>query len=483
MSKEQTNAKKLVTEATDWIDECIITCATRDYKFWYTYCRGVLNARFKYRGGYEDFSRPVYNLIYGIVDEYYSGFGEKAGNMSLEVILNLSNERRLRGEISDQDMQTIIATVTGFWAVELATIQTFATSCFHLWLDRKRTLQLVSGVTGGKLQLAEDVITQLQSVRRISAGAVSRRAPTALEAVAAAHQVKTPGVCFPLPSLGEFSIPLGGGLIPGEMGLIITPPNGGKTVLANQIAADIALSRRKVVLVTTEQSADQMYWRQYSNVARIDFKKLARGYEPALMNERENTKILKYATRVDPYLRISDWSQNPDTIENGIEPLVEDYIEEGWKPDVLVFDWLGGGMDETEDDQKLQDHMIRVTKTLRDICSKKHGISVILFAQASEAQTENVIRVRASHAYNCKMLHTFADWGLGISLLRAKGQAQTEMEGEDILPQQWFNFFKSRNAPGSCFKFEREFQYQRFRPVSASVFQKDPLADGSNEQT
>lgn len=477
MSNDLSYAKTLVTSNTDFIDECIIICAVRDYKFWYTYCRDAVNARFKYKGGYEDFNRPVYNLIYEIVNEYYSGFGEKAGNMSLEIVLNLADERRRKGLISDQDMSAVIETVTGFWAVDLSTFQTFAHACFHLWLDRKRTLQLVSGVAGGKWQMAEDVINQLQGVRRISHKATANRAPTALEAVSAAHEVTVPGISYPLPSLGEFSIPLGGGLIPGEMGLIITPPNGGKTVLANQITVDIALSRRNVVLVTTEQSASQMYWRQYSNVARIDFKKLALGYEPKTLNERENAKILKYATRVDPYLRISDWSQNPDTIEGGIEPLVENYIEEGWKPDVLVFDWLGGGMDITEEDQKTQDHMIRVTKTLRDICSKKYGISVVLFAQASESQTENVVRVRAVHAYNCKMLHTFADWGLGISLLRAKGPAQTEMEGEDILPQQWFNFFKSRNAPGSCFKFEREFQYQRFRPVSASVFQKDPLAD------
>ena len=468
----------MLAGAGTFVDEAVLVCAIRNRKFWNEFCRGRLNSKredSKY-DRYEDFVRPVHNLLYSITDQCHEALGDGQQEIPEVILLNVLENYRGDGKITPDEFQAAVASCANYWQLNAEQLLVMAKQLFSTWFEQRRTHQLAQFIqTTRSVVSVGDVLERLRGISRAASGlSKEQRAPTILESLKKAHEDPEVLESYPLPSLGDFAAPLGGGIVPGELGLIITPPNGGKTVLANQMCADLALSKRRVVLVTTEQSANQMYWRQFSNLGNIDFTRLARGYDPKQFTDKENARIATYCERVDPYLRIDDWSQNPGTIETNLEPMFQNYLEDGFQPEVLIFDWLGGGLSQLQAD-KMRDHMIAVARTLRTIC-KSFGAGGVLFAQANAEQTKNTPHLDGTHADNCKMLHTFADWGCGISTLTDKERGAAGSGKEQIAKRQCFNFFKTRNATTNYFWYERDFKYQRWRQESGTTFYRDPLA-------
>lgn len=469
----------LLSTCGPFVDEAILVCAIRSRKFWKEYCAGRINT-LKEDSKYEkfnDFIKPAHNLLYNTANQCHTAFNDTQEEIPEIILLNVLDSYLKAGQITDDDFTAAIRSADTFWHPDINQLVIVASSMFLQWFELRRTQQLATRIQSTKsVVTVSDVLAQLRGITKAASGLTkTSKAPTALQALQAAQENPVVLTTYPMPSLGDFGIPLGGGIVPGELGLIITPPNGGKTVLANQMAADLSLSKRNVVLVTTEQSANQMYWRQYSNIGNIDFTKLALGYDPKKFTEKENARITEYCTRVDPYLRISDWSQDPGTIELRLEPMLQEYVDEGFQPEIVLFDWLGGGLSNM-DEHKLRDHMIAVARVLRQTC-RAFGAGCVLFSQANANLVEKVTFVGPAHIDNCKMLHTFADWGCGISALADKDRDKS-VEGTgkaQIAKRQCFNFFKTRNALQNFFWYERDFKYQRWRQESGTTFYRDPL--------
>lgn len=459
-------AKLLVGTNLEWIEECVLFCVIKDYAFWRTHCKGLVNETMDRFGKsrHSDFTKPVDNILYGLADQYYSGFEEEAGQITTDVLLNLLNEVYKKNNCSFEEFQAGVNRITEAQQVDLGEIKPFTETAFPYWLDRKRTLYYSARAGRDPRITSDELLENLRDVQRLATS--GQQIPSKGIMHCMEHPEEAATVFYPVTSLRECNLPLGGGLVPTDLGLVITAPNGGKTVLANQIAADIALSRRKVVLITTEQSEPDMYARQFSAVCNIPFDKLNHGFNPEKLTEDEIRRCRNYAKRVSEYMIVCDWSGSSRTIGRDIRPTLEKLESGGFKPDVVIMDWLGGGMDEPKDEVKLRDAMISTSKTFRNYC-REYNAAGVLFAQANEEQIRGVERVGGSHVDNCKMLHEYADWGVGISLLRAKDGSDSET---DIQRNQKFNFFKARRNPGTLFKVERDFKYQRFKVLNDSVF-------------
>lgn len=459
--------KTLVGTNLAWIEEAIVICALRIPDFWRAQCKDRINKQTK-GFVYQDFTKTTHQILYDIANSYYSSFFD-SGPLTVEITLNMLAADYNEDKFTQEDFRAALKFVNDAWGHDLSKFEDFIYDAVPHWLNRRRTEQIASRVPTSKSLVAKDLMDRLRDVETDTAAAEREEIPTFAEYLNnVENRLEKPKVCYPLPSLGGFNAFLGGGLVPGELGLIIIPSSGGKTVLANQMSSDLSLSEVNTILVTTEQSYDQMYTRQISANCDIPFSKVNRGLDVDTLSAGEMENIKAYQQRVSPYLRVEDLSLNPTNLLTDLDSILHRYTEDGFKPQVLILDWLGCGMTHMDSGER-SNFMSGAIKSLRDQC-KKHDCAVVVFAQGHPMETKNKPYVQATDATGCKTLHVYADWGCGISLLE-----NTVSDGDSAGDQlnarktQNANFFKTRHAPPGRMSLDRDFAYQRWKITENAV--------------
>lgn len=107
--------------------------------------------------------------------------------------------------------------------------------------------------------------------------------------------------------VGEFDRVLGGGIVPGAVILLSGEPGVGKSTLLLNVAAKVAQSKRKVLYISAEESAGQVYLRAQRTDGLVDSLFLA--------NEGDLGSILGHIEQTQPDLLIIDSIQ---TISSGV---------------------------------------------------------------------------------------------------------------------------------------------------------------------
>lgn len=454
-------ADTLVQTNTGWIEEGIIFNVLRKPDFWRMYCKGKINS---YEDGvkYNDFSRPIHGLLYDLADQYYEAFPD-AGALTETVVINLVNSEVLAGNCTPDDLAQAIDVAREAFDADLDKFAAWMNVVVPKWLVHRRVKQLTGPVPTSRDVNAKLLLQRLN--RQVQKGSEGDREkiPNPMEYLERVKEgVEKPKEFYPIMSLGRFNNYLGGGLIPGEQGLIIIPSGGGKTVMANQMAGDLALTNKNVILVTTEQSYAEMYVRQYACHCNIPFKSVQRGLEMEKLSETERNMIHNYVQRVTPHLRVEDLTRNSANLETDLLSIFDRFEDEGFHPEVLIVDWLGCGLDHLDTGDKSA-FMIRVMKSLQKQCEERHVASVI-FAQGHPLKTKNVKFVQATDAAFCNLLHMYAHWGCGVSLLQEKvGDGEVGTDRMNARKTQFANFFKTRYDATGRLAMDREFAYQRWQ--------------------
>lgn len=456
-----------------WLEEGILVSACRSRAFWEQHCRGLVN---KAVSGmyYRDFTRAIDNTLYDLADGYHALVESRVHEpkerpeLSLEVLLNMLMSELQAGNISPDDFRVGSAAVHELWSFDLATFSPFCSIVVPLWLNRKRTQQLAASTMSQKGADAETLLGHLQRVQERTAGMSRRKMMTFAELMDRGgietdeHQNRV----FPINSLPIVNRSMGGGLIQNLCGLVICPSNGGKTVIANQFGSDLARQGFNVLIVSTEHTVEEMFVRQLSCNCDIDFVRLANGYRSKDFSAAENSKIRSFVERVGPHIRIEDLTTNPLSLGNDVAALIRRLKdEEDFCTQVLIVDWLGSKLGESMESAQLSLYLTNTLDQVRDQC-RQESVAGLVMAQAKPDAVVNVSRVNSSHAAWCKTLHIHADWAFGVSLLEKQDQelnTSNSQGPQDIFrAEQFFNFFKTRNAPTGHIKVRRDFKYQRF---------------------
>lgn len=270
---------------------------------------------------------------------------------------------------------------------------------------------------------------------------------------------------IPVNSVPGFNVGLGGGLGKKEHMLIIAPSGAGKTVLACQIAACLALSRQKVMLITTEQSPVELVPRIISAQCSIPFNIIKDGgnYND-LLSADQYLKYSQLMDAIEPYLIFQDWSEVTDmSVVDDLDQMVAEEKERGGL-DCVILDWIGGALG-TEKTKK-KDELRLIYQSAADAMAgiaKKHDLSAVSFAQAT-ALSINKAKIGFTDTAECKTMHTAATSCAGVSALYSQGD-----DSEDTYAvRQLLYFSKSRKSQGRIFELKRDFGFQRF-----SLFRKD----------
>lgn len=272
---------------------------------------------------------------------------------------------------------------------------------------------------------------------------------------------------------------LGGGFGRREATMIAGINGGGKTVLACQLAFDFARFGAKVMLFTTEQKPYQLIQRILANAASIPISEFInrRDFDPSDLTEREVANVPEYLWTDPLYsekmqiaaevLRTGiycvDWAEGQGfTIANHFENEVEAVEMLGWNPDVVIFDWIGGGLEKMKDHDKLR-HLYQESADFLVDHAKKTNRAVITMAQLDKTKATNKPTIRMDWLSECKtMTNNFTNF-IGISSMLE--QAGEHGSNRNFAQRQYLSCGKSRFGAGGCVPVDAMFKFQRFTSV------------------
>lgn len=127
---------------------------------------------------------------------------------------------------------------------------------------------------------------------------------------------------------------LGGGLAGGELGLVVGPPNRGKTAALINLAVGAMLARKNVIYFGLEGAERDVAIRFDMRISRIDKDHLQKGYKDVQNSVSYFHKLLKST------LIIKMYAQEEATVNDLDQYLTYEEMARGFKPDVVFIDYL-----------------------------------------------------------------------------------------------------------------------------------------------
>lgn len=253
-----------------------------------------------------------------------------------------------------------------------------------------------------------------------------------------------------------------GGLGRQEHVIFCAPTGGGKTVMACQIAADIACGKKQVLYISTEQPDRELHPRIVSALTGIDFSVIKDGGDlRKILSPGQVKMVEEVIARLQPYLHIVNWIGTGKNVKADLEATVRRFIEAHGTIDLLVFDWYGSALGDSMDPAVKRQMYMDAAWKLKQM-AVMYNMACVSFAMAG-AKANNVARITEEHLAECKMIHQNADAAFGISALKTSDDGSSSQAAYS--DRQFINCFKARKGKGLFFDVQRDFKYQRFRKL------------------
>ena len=284
-------------------------------------------------------------------------------------------------------------------------------------------------------------------------------------------------------SIQGLNLATGGGFAKQEAVMIFAPESCGKTVIATQLARDYAEQNLNVLFVSTEQGQNELYPRFISNYCNIPFDKVKNGINTKALTDTQKASMQQWHTKIgSKRLKIVEWGGTAVDAKVKMEPLIKNLAKEGWKADVVIFDWLGGGLGELAN-KDLQ-YMRLMFKNMADtFCRipRKHDLIFIYMMQASIGTALNKKLLDQSDLGECKGAGQNAAWGFAISGMHESRSGKNEVmstKKQTWADEQFIHPFKVRKSCGGWFSVKRDFGYQRFKDNDDRLTSEDEKTVG-----
>lgn len=272
-----------------------------------------------------------------------------------------------------------------------------------------------------------------------------------------------------------FNEVLGGGLGKKEHIIVCAPTGQGKTIFAAQLAAHVAMSKKHVLFISTEQDHTQNEPRFISCGSKdpgldkgkyqaIPFRLVVDGVDKAMkenrLNDKQKATVLHMRELLAPYLHMVDWIDGRKNV-NDIPSLVQRARKQFGAVDFVVLDWIGAALANGYRGQELREVYYNAATVMKELAISEN-VAVMSMAQTTK-DGFNKKAITENELAECKSLHWQATAAFGISAIRASNLDEIGSEGvETYSNNQYINTFKSRKAKGLIFPIKRDFDYQRF---------------------
>lgn len=504
MIKELKDVKKFIKESNSYYENCLLYTIINNSKFWEATCLYNINVKKDKYSTYNDFSKPIDNTLYNIINLFYnalkgSGLLSDKSKIDKGIITGLLENKLKDNYVSIDDVNNIKSRLDEIEGVaassDITSIGEIVESCFDYWLDTRRVKQVASEA----LRNGGDTQDILDSIKEAS-GAISRSNSidrrSIRDVISSYNNVDDIDTWerIPIANLHQLSHAMNGGIKKKECMLIIAPPGGGKTTCSCQVAVGLALSGKKVVYITTEQEDTEIYPKMVSCGANIPYDKIMDGFMkrdakgnlvPVLSNE-EMELATEFSDNVEGKIFFENWCTSGAKIKSQLNNTIEQYIK-SVGIDVVIIDWLGGGVDmEAINGDKKRFFLDECCRIIKE-AAQKYNVAIITCAQASSAKAESIKYVTSAEISEHTMMHTYFTWALGISSLGINKKGNYNGEVDNANTKQYFNLFKTRKSKGIAYPVTTDFGFSRFLETYGDINTEESIianeANKSNKES
>ena len=314
-----------------------------------------------------------------------------------------------------------------------------------------------------------------EAVTKSRQATASMRTDLLIPGDAFVHAKRTVMPFVTLPEFKNLCDGLGGGFFWGDTTMIAAINSGGKTVLATQLADCFIKDGYRVAMFTTELRPDELFVRAVCNRLEIKIERMTKIDSVDPLKPTEVAYIPEWLWR-DPKLSVeleqmrteyrermlyADWSRGEGmSALSNFEPTMTTVERRGFDPHVIIFDWIGGGIDELKDPDKLR-HYYSATANLLINHGKRTNRIMITCAQLDKTKVSgktsfvNQSMIAESRAMSNNMKNF-----IGITTM-----ADTQPRpGENAVHRfQHLCLAKAtRGHTGRSIPVETKFEYQKF---------------------
>lgn len=179
-----------------------------------------------------------------------------------------------------------------------------------------------------------------------------------------------------------FNLLCQGGLLPGEVAVLVGPTGGYKTTMAIDVACSMAKVNSKSLFMAYEQSAKALdlpkrFISRLTGIPRSRFDE----HTIIPFNDEEN-RLIKEAYTFSPNLMWHDRSSKVDRVAD-LSAIVQESVLAGRKPDLMIIDqmlpWVQRWEEAKED--KLRQTAMMALEDLKHHVAERYGIAVLVLHQ------------------------------------------------------------------------------------------------------
>lgn len=482
MNKEK--IREFVVSRPEYVEPIILSLIAKRPGEFYTPLRGRICDQGGVASG--EFSKVSYNIIFRVLSEILDNFDYNSTAVNItpkkcKLILQsyLNDKKILPDEYVDacNDVESIC---------DLSTVDPedllLVEYGMSYWLEAKLSNKILINISmkrPSNLSEIQDIVTKISNQHISTEKAdnpmdfIAEEDKRPLEEIEKEAELQKlnylpTGISF----LDEV---LGGGLGKGESCLAVIPSGGGKTVLACQLAGQQLIMGKRVVIISTEQAINEFVSRIFSSVASIPFD-LVKRKNKIIINQlpEEYRGAAKFAMDIfsQNNLHFFNWNGTGKTIPRDLESTIESINKTHDNPvDIVIFDWLGGGLDYTEYRHDPR-HILNSSASKFTEIAGRCKFAGFLTTQTDSAGTDKEKYITSKNIAEAKGLHRLMTVAFGISAITKPEKDRTP--GEDIFEEiQYFNCFKSRNNIAKYFNIKRNFGYMRFEKLN-TIPSKNP---------
>lgn len=470
MATQVTDAlKTIIRTQRPWFERTVLQVMISSREA-YTRNKGLICSEMPALGGkktkqrYKDFLTPADNVLWQAIELARTG-APSAEALSFSAILPFLHQAKHDARLLDHEFIDLIQRIPPLCTKPDAPIVEMVTNAVPEWIGYFRTKALAARSQGSNFD-PETLSEELGEVRR--ATSLIRHGETMGKFGAGVTAKEPPVERFPLLSFPKLTRQLGGGPGRGEYYLVIAPQSGGKTVMALQLAYDLATSGRtprRVMYVFTEQTQKELEVRLISARTDIDFNLIKDGINWDTLPPDKIAKAQAVIAELENAIVFVDWTKDKSKgVTQNLEEEVHTFTRKYGPPDAIVFDWIGGALGEIDKNNMAFLRMVyqQASDKLANLANV-YQIPVFSFAQAAMAQAANKPRVDQTMIAECKSLGNNATGVWGISALTEAFDPNSPGSEATFRDDQNLYLAKARKSQGGLVKLRREFAWQRFR--------------------
>lgn len=472
---------KIINNNNDYYEKCLLYLIINDGSFWDSFCKPNINIH--KNNSYEnfnDFTKPIDNIIYSIINSFYTalsvaGIFNENSKIDKNIITGLLESKLKDGTVSIDDKESILYRLTEINVTclesDIDTIEDLVNSCFSKWLDTRRVKQIALDALNNNCDI-ESLLKNIQhsTDNTSKRSTIEKRSIRDILSDYSNPEESDSWDRIPIANLHTLTNVMGGGIKKKEAMLIIAPPGGGKTTASCQIATGLVLSGKKVVYITTEQPDSELLPKMIACGANVLYEKVKDGLMKKdkvsgkmvpVLEPEENEAALKFLNKLDDKLFFENWCDSGGKIKLQLANTVEQY-KQLYDVDVVIIDWLGGGINMDAQDGDLKRHFFDECCEIIKNIAVKYNVAIITCSQASSSKSEGIKYITSKEVAENTMLHTYFTWALGISALGINKKGNFNGEVDNTSVRQYFNLFKTRKSKGKAYPVDTDFSYSRF---------------------